>query len=164
VVNPGENIDATTFLAYLQVMKTFLMALASICATWELQAQTNNSPYKPNAADMRIVDGKMYNRVLNTNWTTLPSAGTTLEVAEVIPVGVILQTRTDNQPGEKILVKHCPDEKSLAKGTVLTKPFRAMPVEAVKYDGVVVTTYDCGLSNTKENRKTLKTGPVKSAQ
>jgi hypothetical protein len=152
------------FLAYQQGMKTFLVGVAISFAAWGLQAQTNSPHYKPNAADMRIVDGKMYNRVLNTNWTTLPSAGVTLEVAEIIPDGVILQTHKDNQPGEKLLVKHCPDEKNLAKGTMLTTSFRAMPVEALKYNGGTLSAYDCGLANTKENRKTLKTGPVKSAQ
>jgi hypothetical protein len=145
-------------------MKTFLIGLAIACAAWGLQAQTNSSPYKPNAADMRIVDGKMYNRVLNTNWTTLPPTGATLEVLEVTADGVILQSRKDGRAGEKLLVKHHPDEKSLTKGTVLTKPFRAMPVEGVKQGGSVVAAYDCGLANTKENRKTLKTGPVKAAQ
>lgn len=113
---------------------------------------------------MRIVDGKMYNRMLNTNWTTLPSAEVTLEVVEIIPEGVILQTRKDGKPGEKLLLKHYPDEKKLAKGMALTKQFRAMPVGPIRYDGGVVSTYDCGLANTKENRKTLKTGPVKAAQ
>lgn len=145
-------------------MKTFLLGLTISLAACGLQAQTNSSHYKPNAADMRIVDGKMYNCVLNTNWTTLPAAGVTLQVADIIPDGVILQTRKDDQPGQKILVKHYPGEKNLAKGAMLTKPFRALPVEGVRQDGGVITTYDCGLANTKENRKTLKTGPIKSAQ
>jgi hypothetical protein len=145
-------------------MKTFLVGLAITFGACGLQAQTNSSHYKPNAADMRIVEGKMYNRALNTNWTTLPPAGTTLEVVEIIPDGVILQTRKNDNPGEKLLVKHCPDDTTLTKGTVLTKPFRAMPVEGVRQGGGVITTYDCGLANTKENRKTLTTGPVKSAQ
>jgi hypothetical protein len=147
-------------------MKTFLLGLAITCAAWGLRAQTNSSHYKPNAADMRIVEGKMYNRVLNTNWTTLPPAGATLGVIEVNGDGLVLARHYAKSGAEEqtIVIKHHPEEKKLAKGAVITTPFRAMRVADVKYGKGTVPAYDCGLANTPENRKTLKTGPVKAAQ
>lgn len=141
-------------------MRTFLGILVSILAATELRAQTGTNHYFPNATDMRIVDGKMFNRVLSTNWTTLPAQGTTLEVLEVATNGVVLQARKSDGTGEKILVKHFPG--SPAKGKAMTTPLRAMPVASVKYGAETLTAYDCGLPNTRENRKTLVNGPIHS--
>jgi hypothetical protein len=145
-------------------MKTVLAVLTITCAAMGLQAQTNANHYVPNKSDMRIVDGKMYNRVLSTNWATLPQPGATLEVVEVVTNGVVLQSRMDGKAGQKLLVKNYPAAKTLTKGNVIMTPFRALEVGEVKYGGGMVTTYDCGLADTKENRKTLKVGPIHAAQ
>lgn len=144
-------------------MKMFPLLLVAFCTVSIGRAQTNSAPYVPKTADMRIVEGKMYNRELSTNWTTLPAAEATLEVVEVIPEGVVVESKVKGV-GEKILVKHYPGEKKLAKGQTIMTSFRAMKVEGVKDGNATVAAYDCGLSNTKENRKTLKNGEVHGAQ
>jgi hypothetical protein len=121
-----------------------------------------NSGYTPKAADMRIVEGKMYNRALSTNWVTLPAAGATLQVVEVTSSGVV--AKTSAATGEEILIKHHPEEKKLAKGKTITTSFRAMPVAGAKYGEQTVAAYDCGLPNTAENRKTLTNGPIHAVQ
>jgi hypothetical protein len=124
-------------------------------------AQTNSAKYVPKASDMRIVEGKMYNRELSTNWVTLPIAGGSLVVVEVIPGGVVVKGSVKSgEKAETMLIKHCPGEKDLAKGKSISSPFRAMPVAAVKYGSATVAAYDCGLANTPENRKTLTNGPI----
>jgi hypothetical protein len=142
-------------------MKKFPIWLVMFCAVSAGWAQTNTNHYKPNGADMRIVDGKMYNRTLSTNWTTLPPAGATLEAVEVISEGVVVKNSAkDGKPAEKLLIKHYPDEKNVAKGQMITMPFRALAVGSIKYGSETVPVYDCGLANTKENRKTLVNGPI----
>jgi hypothetical protein len=145
-------------------MKIFLVIIAITCAAAGARAQTNTPRYVPNGADMRIVDGKMYNRVLSTNWTTLPEAGAALEVVEVNADGVVAQSRKDDVPGGKLLLRHYPSETKLTKGETLKTSFRAMQVASVKYADETVPAYDCGLPNTAENRKTLKNGQIKAVQ
>src|SRR5580704_4059654 len=145
-------------------MKILLALLAVACAAPGLLAQTNTYHYTPKSADMRIVEGKMYNRVLSTNWTTLPSAGTTLEVLAVIPDGAFVQSHKDGKAGDKLMIKHCPDSNKLAKGQTITNPFRAMQVADVKFENGTVAAYDCGVANTKENRKALVNCPIHGAE
>jgi hypothetical protein len=147
-------------------MKTFLAGLAMALAALGAQGQTNTSHYVSKAADMRIVEGTMYNRVLSTNWVTLPSAGGTLQVVEVSPEGIValLTYAKSGAIEETLVIKHHPEEKKVAKGSAITTPFRAMRVADVKYGNGKVAAYDCGLANTKENRKALNSGPVKAAQ
>jgi len=141
-------------------MKIIPALLAVLGIALGAAAQTNS--YVPKGTDMRIVEGKMYNRVLSTNWVTLPAAGATLEVVDVVSGGVVVKTTANS--GEEMIIKHYPEEKKLAKGKTITTSFRAMPVTAAKYGEQTVATYDCGLPNTAENRKTLTNGPIHAAQ
>ena len=143
-------------------MKIFSTILAVFSLALFAQAQPNSSGYTPKATDMRIVEGKMYNRVLSTNWVTLPTAGATLQVVDVTSGGVVVKTSA--KTGEEMVIKHHPEEKKLAKGKTIASPFRAMPVADVKYGDQTVAAYDCGLPNTAENRKTLTNGPIHAVQ
>ena len=139
-------------------MKILSTMLAVFSLALLAHGQSNSGGYTPKAADMRIVEGKMYNRALSTNWVTLPSAGATLQVVDVVSGGLVVKTSATT--GEQMVIKHHPEAKKLAKGATITTSFRAMPVAGIKYAEQTVAAYDCGLPNTPENRKALTNGPI----
>jgi hypothetical protein len=143
-------------------MKIFSAMLVLCWLAIFASAQPTPGGYTPKAADMRIVEGKMYNRVLSTNWVTLPAAGVTLQVVDVVEGGLVVKASATT--GEQMVIKHHPEEKKLAKGATITTPFRAMPVAGIKYGQQTVAAYDCGLPNTPENRKALSNGPIHAVQ
>jgi hypothetical protein len=142
-------------------MKILPVLVAVLGMASAASAQTNSAAYVPRADDLRIVDGKMFNRVLSTNWTSLPAMGAVLEVVDTVPEGVVFQSKTrEGKPGDKVLVKHHPAEKGLTKGKTMKTPFRALKVADFKYGKETLAAYDCGLANTAENRQALKNGPI----
>src|SRR5271170_6667479 len=157
--NP-DIIDSLSLMPYHEPMRFLLIALASFLAAGSVRAQTNAPRYQPKSSDFRIVNGKMYNRALSTNWTTLPPSGSTYAVLASVPEGLVLQSRKADMPGDTILLKHYAADKTPAKGDIITISFRAMPVDAFKYEDMKISAFDCGLPNTPQNRKTLVNGPI----
>jgi hypothetical protein len=150
-------------------MKTFPLLVMLFGLALAAGAQTNSNPYVPRADDMRIVEGRMYNRVLSTNWTTLPSAGMTMEVLDAVPEGVVFQSRrkdgaTPGATNGKLLVKHLPNERALKKGAIMTASVRALPVAGFNYGAETVAAYDCGVANNAANRKSLKTNELQQVK
>ena len=142
-------------------MKILSTVLAVFSLALLANGQSNSSGYTPKAADMRIVEGKMYNRALSTNWVTLPTTGMGLSVVDVNSNGIVVAiSGKAGASGEEMVIKHHPEAKKLTKGATITTPFRAMPVSGVKYGEQTVAAFDCGLPNTPENRKTLTNGPI----
>ncbi len=139
-----------------------LPILAAVCGVvLSTKAQTNSAKYVPKASDMRIVEGKMYNRELSTNWVTLPASGGKLEVIDMTSDGVVVKGSTKaGGAAETMLIRHYPDAPNLSKGKKISTPFRTMPVEATKYGNGTVAAFDCGLANTPANRKGLTNGPI----
>jgi hypothetical protein len=137
-----------------------------------LCASAADPNYKPKPEDYRIVNGKLYNLVLSTNFVTLNKISGEhgpkwsysqggLQVVNVLQAGVVMRHYSFNIGnkgyGSTIIVTNLPDAAGLVTGKYYPRPFRAMRRGVYKWastEGIFdIAAYDYGIPNTPENRK-----------
>ena len=134
-----------------------LLALES----WGQSTTKPPATYKSEPEDFRIVNGRLYNAITSTNFIYLPQySGPSgyFEVEKITPQGVVFRPTVKSYAPDYIqrfLVKHLPNEKELFTGQTFANGFRAMRITPVTIGKETFATYDYGLPNTPENRKTL---------
>jgi len=133
-------------------MKTAIIVTVLSILSTSVPAQTSRSK-----ADLRIVDGKVYNAPAAPGWETIPAefqngTGQSCTVAKVLPEGIACDIEYSEYTEARglrgghlkyILVKNHPRKAALISGNSLD-PFRAMLVGRAQLFGDTVAVYDCG--------------------
>jgi hypothetical protein len=135
----------------------FILLAAAATATAADVKLPSGRTYKAEPADFRVVDGKVYNIVLSTNWVKLPQGDANMRVHNVISNGVYFRIEGKrSNPDTFVFVKNYPDRDKLTTDQRIEKVV-AMQTgikNATNKAGGEYTmkAYDHGLPNTPDNR------------
>lgn len=136
------------------------MAPIVFALAFTAHAQTNK--YTPKAEDFRIVNGKLYNAELSTNFVTLNEDRKIqgvmfyLKVVDPHQAGTVMQSCTwsvkgGERRGTFILVKNLPEQNRVTTGQDFERRIRVMPNGTHQWrstKGVLtINAYDYGLPN-----------------
>lgn len=117
--------------------------------------------YTPEPGDFRVVDSKVYNIILSTNWVKVPTVYDRIRVNNVNKDGVFFRVENgfhsnrSSDPDTYIFVKNYPGRDKLTTDQFVERMvvMQSGVLPSTNRVGYIVKAYNYGLPNTPENRK-----------